>query len=261
MDGIRAGCFQFEVLPGDPKGNLERVESALPAFADEGCRLVVLPEMWSSGFVYPVLNRMAEHSGAIVERLGKLARRYGIVIVGSLPEDEDSIVFNTSYVIDSTGEIAGTYRKIHLFSLHGENRHFGRGKSPLVCSTSIGRLGIMVCYDLRFPELARRLALDGADLLCVSALWPVGRIEHWSLLLRCRAIENQIFVIGCNGCGIEGDMRYGGASAIVSPTGGLLAQADDRKASIEAVLEPGQMSAFRELIPCFADRSPEAYGE
>jgi len=182
------------------------------------------------------------------------------VIVGSLPVDDDGIVFNTSYIIDSSGEVAGEYRKIHLFSLHGENRHFGRGKSSLVCATSIGRLGIMICYDLRFPELARRLALDGAEVLCVSALWPVTRIEHWSLFLRCRAVENQMFVVGCNGCGIEGKMQYGGASAIVSPTGGLLAQAGNRESRIMSELEPGEMTAFRELIPCFSDRFPKAYG-
>lgn len=261
MDGIHAGCLQSEVLPGDVDGNLARAERALPEFADQGCQLLVLPEMWSCGFVYPVLPRMAQRTDAVLEKLGKWARRYGIVLVGSLPEDDEGIVFNTSYVIDSSGEIVGKYRKIHLFSLHGENRHFGRGKSPLVCSTSLGRLGIMICYDLRFPELARRLALSGAEILCVSALWPVARIEHWSLLLRCRALENQMFVIGCNGCGIEDGTRYGGTSAIVSPTGELLAQADEREGRITAELKPGEMTAFREHISCFSDRFPDAYGD
>jgi predicted amidohydrolase len=261
VDGIRAGCFQFEVIPGDTDRNLARVKNALPEFADRGCRLLVLPEMWSCAFAYPLLSRMAKRTDAILQELGEWANRYGIVIVGSLPEDEDSIIFNTSYVIDASGEIVGKYRKIHLFSLHKENHHFGRGRLPLVCDTSVGRLGIMICYDLRFPELARRLALDGAEVLCVSALWPITRIEHWSLLMRCRAIENQLFVVGCNGCGIEGELQYGGASVIVSPTGEVLAPADNREGRITAELNPGDMTAFRKHIPCFSDRFPDAYGD
>jgi predicted amidohydrolase len=125
----------------------------------------------------------------------------------------------------------------------------------------VGLLGIMICYDLRFPELARRLALDGAEILCVSALWPMERIEHWALLLRSRAVENQMFVLGCNGCGTEENLRYGGASAIVSPTGTVLARGGSEEEGIQSFLDPESMVAFRRQIPCFADRRPAAYGE
>jgi predicted amidohydrolase len=96
-------------------------------------------------------------------------------------------------------------RKVHLFSPYNEQGHFAAGTSAEVFSTSIGKVSMMICYDLRFPELARRLALDGAEIICPSALWPAVRIENWSLLLRARANENQLFMIGCNGCGPPGE--------------------------------------------------------
>ncbi len=184
---------------------------------------------------------------------------YRMVFVGSLPETEGDKIYNTSYVIDAGGGVSGKYRKIHLFSLTAEQDYFGRGQDPVVCNTILGRLGIQICYDLRFPELSRRLALDGAEILCFSALWPDTRIDHWSLLLRSRAVENQLFVLGCNGCGVEGNTQFGGASAIISPTGKLLAEAHGSEETIVARLNFAEMRDFRAHIPCFSDRIPGTY--
>lgn len=259
MADMIVGCFQLEVVTGDLDENLSRVRSAISYFGENGCRLLVFPEMWSCGFSYPTLRAMAARTPSIVERLREWGRHYEMVLVGSLPELDGDIVFNTSFVIDATGEIAGQYRKIHLFSLHGEHLHFGRGRSSLVCSTGAGRVGIEICYDLRFPELSRRLALDGAEILCISALWPTARIEHWSLLLRARAIENQLFVIGCNGRGIDGELIYGGASAVVSPTGQVLARADGAGDRLLVRLNRNEVTECRRHITCFSDRLPSAY--
>lgn len=209
MGQVVAGCYQLEVSSGDVESNLVRVGEAVQQMAREGCQLLVLPEMWSCGFAYRHLKDLSARTPAIIESLQEWGCKYRMVLVGSLPEAEGDTIYNTSYVIDNNGQTVGAYRKIHLFSLHKENLHFGRGGHPLVCSTAVGRLGIQICYDLRFPELSRKLVLEGAEILCVSALWPLTRIEHWSLLLRARALENQCFVVGCNGCGYEGQMRYG----------------------------------------------------
>jgi omega-amidase len=254
-----AGCYQFRVHPGQVKKNLRQVEAALPWFADQGCRLLVLPEMWSSGFFYEDLPGMARETPFVLENLQHWCCRHDLVLVGSLPELAGSVVYNTAYVVDASGEIAGSYRKIHLFVLTGEDRYFGRGAQALVCQTQVGQLGIMTCYDLRFPELARRLALDGAEILCLGALWPVARVDHWSLLLRARAVENQIFVLGCNGCGSEGKTIYGGKSALVSPRGVLLAEAEDHESKLLGTLDIDEMAEFRRQIPCFQDRSPGVY--
>lgn len=259
MSSFLAGCCQFEVIPGNVEKNLEKVEKSIRDFAQRGCRLLVLPEMWSCAFDYPSLKAAAGKSPAILESLSDHARQTRMVLVGSLPELDGQTVYNTSYVFDSDGALAGNYRKIHLFSFSHEDRHFGRGDSPLVCKTSVGRIGVMICYDLRFPELARRLALDGAEMLCVSAQWPTPRIEHWSLLLRARALENQLFAMGCNGCGKEGRLQYGGSSAVVSPTGKVLEKAGPGEEHLVGTIDPDETAAFRKLIDCFSDRVPEAY--
>jgi predicted amidohydrolase len=254
-----AGCYQFRVHPGQVKKNLRLVEMALSWFADQGCQLLILPEMWSCGFFYDDLRGMAKETPTVLNDLQNWSRQHGLVLVGSLPELVGDVVYNTAYVVDSDGAIVGSYRKIHLFSVTQEHRHFARGSQPLVCQTQAGQLGVMTCYDLRFPELARRLALDGADLLCYGALWPAVRADHWALLLRARALENQLFVLGCNGCGTEGKTIYGGRSALVSPAGVVLAEADDQESRLLATLDMNEMDEFRRQIPCFQDRSPGTY--
>ncbi|HOI96541.1 MAG TPA: carbon-nitrogen family hydrolase [Syntrophobacter fumaroxidans] len=259
MRELVAACLQLRVVPGNVDANLANAREGIEELASGKCRLVVLPEMWACGFPYSRLQDVASRTPEVVEEMRGWARRHGMVLVGSLPESVDGRVYNTSYVIDANGEIAGSYRKVHLFSLHHEDLHFGRGETSLVCSTEAGELGVMICYDLRFPELGRKLALDGARIMCVSSHWPDIRIDHWSLLLRARAVENQLFVIGCNGCGTEKKMRYGGASAIISPMGKALIEAGTGPESIAAALDMEEVDRFRKLITCFPDRVPAVY--
>ncbi len=261
MQDIIAGCCQFHIERADIDANVKKVERALCELAARNCRLAVLPEMWSCSFPYRVLAAMAERTPQTLETIRRLARREGLAVVGSLPETGEGKIYNTSYIIDSDGEIAGTYRKVHLFTLYREHEHFGRGGPARVFETGSGKIGAMICYDLRFPELARKIALDGAEIICVSALWPLARIEHWSLLLRARAVENQLFVIGTNGCGTEGKITWGGKSAIFSPLGETLAAAGTGEQTVVGVLRGGEIEEFRKLIPCFEDRFPEAYGQ
>jgi len=259
MRKIVAGCYQFQVLPGEIDANLNKIEVALPHFADCNCRLLVLPEMFSCGFDYPFLQQRAAATPEVLETLRGWARRYGIVLVGSLPEAGEGKVYNTSYVIEADGAVAGAYRKVHLFSLHREDIYFRAGEKHFVCDTSIGRLGILICYDLRFPELARTLAIKQAEILCISAQWPTARIDHWSVLLRARAIENQLFVVGCNGCGQAGKLILGGHSAVISAGGQAIAAANGAEARIVGELDFAEMVSLREKIPCLTDRAPASY--
>jgi omega-amidase len=256
---VIAGCYQFRIHAGQVKKNLRSVEAAIPWFAEHHCQLLVLPEMWSCGFAYDQLAAMARETPGVLATLQQWSCAHHLVLVGSLPEAVDKDIYNTSYVIDANGEIAGSYRKIHLFSVTREDEYFRRGAQPLVCDTEVGRIGVLICYDLRFPELARRLALDGADLLCISALWPQARVDQWSLLLRARALENQLFVVGCNGSGKNGSTTYGGQSALVSPQGLPLAEADGHEQRLLATLDLHAMAQFRNQIPCFADRPSGVY--
>ncbi|MDA8415101.1 MAG: carbon-nitrogen family hydrolase [Desulfobacteraceae bacterium] len=255
---INAASMQFNVRQGDVDANREYVRAALRRVAAQGANLVVLPEMWSSGFAYRNLNELAGRTAGIVEELLELSRELKLVIIGSMPEPHGEKVFNTAYVLDN-GRLAGTYRKLHLFSLLGEDRAFDSGDSWLLADTSLGKIGVIICYDLRFPELSRRLALEGAGVICVPAQWPRPRQEHWRTLLRARAIENQLFVVACNACGPIGKLDFFGMSLIIDPKGELLAEAGETGGEISALLDMQLMADWRAQIPCFNDRRPELY--
>jgi predicted amidohydrolase len=255
---ILAAAIQFNVKQGDVDANLAYVREALPRVAAQGANLAVLPEMWSSGFAYKNLNELALRTGGILAELLELSKKLKLVIVGSMPEPNGNKVFNTIYVADN-GTLAGVYRKIHLFSLLGEDRAFSGGDSWLLADTSIGKVGVIICYDLRFPELSRRLAVEGAQVICVPAQWPKPRQEHWRTLLRARAIENQLFVVSCNACGIIGKLDFFGMSMIIDPKGEVLGEMGGNEGEIIAPLDLQSMIDWRAQIPCFNDRRPECY--
>ncbi len=258
MTAIKAAAIQFNVKQGDVDANLAYVREALGRAAGQGANLVVLPEMWSSGFSYRDLNQLALRTEGIAAELLELSARHKLVIVGSMPEPNGDKVFNTIHVADN-GKLAGVYRKIHLFSLLGEDRAFSGGDSWLLANTSLGKVGVIICYNLRFPELSRRLAVEGAQVICVPAQWPKPRQEHWRTLLRARAIENQLFVVACNACGIIGKLDFFGMSMIIDPKGELLGEAGESEGEVFASLDLQAMDDWRRQIPCFNDRRPECY--
>ncbi|MEA3280586.1 MAG: carbon-nitrogen family hydrolase [Thermodesulfobacteriota bacterium] len=256
---LKAGIVQFDVKLGDVESNLETAFQGINFLGAGKADIAVLPEMWSCGFDNQRLTVHAEKTGAIIDRLSQAASKYNMIIAGSMPESFEGNIYNTMYVIDSNGDIAGTYRKIHLFSLTGEDKYFSAGNKAVVCKTSIGPVGLMICYDLRFPELCRSLALSQAILVIVSAQWPIGRTRHWDILLRARAIENQIFVVAANRNGKEGDIEYGGHSQFVTPLGDVLDIAGDKACILNARLNLSEISEFRNKIPCLNERVPGAY--
>jgi predicted amidohydrolase len=258
MSTIKAAAIQFNVKQGDVDVNRAYVQQALKRAAENGANLAVLPEMWSSGFAYRTLNELALRTAGIVAELLELSRELKLVIIGSMPEPNGDKVFNTVYVADN-GRLAGSYRKLHLFSLLGEDKAFSGGDHWLLAETSIGKIGVIICYDLRFPELSRRLALEGASVICVPAQWPKPRQEHWRTLLRARAIENQLFVVACNACGLIGKLDFFGMSMIIDPKGEVLAEAGEEEREISATLDLQSMADWRAQIPCFNDRRPEFY--
>jgi omega-amidase len=258
QNSIKAAAVQFTIALGDIDANLSHVTETLRRLARQGVELAVLPEMWSCGFAYRELNALAQRTPEVVARLCELSRELSLVIVGSLPEAHGEKVFNTAYVVDR-GSVVGSYRKLHLFSLMGEDRSLDAGDSVLVADTSVGRVGVMICYDLRFPELARRLALEGAEIIAVPGEWPKPREEHWRTLLRARAIENQLFVIAANCCGVVGKLDFFGQSLVIGPKGELLAEAGYQSGEPTAVLTAAEMVSWRESITCFQDRRPDCY--
>ena len=182
-----------------------------------------------------------------------------MVIVGSLPERRGIEVYNTAYAIDTDGSVAGKYRKVHLFSPTGEHQHFKPGRKTVVAQTSLAPIGLMICYDLRFPELCRSLTLRGALLVAIPAQWPAQRVAVWDVLLRARALENQIFIVATNRCGADGEILYGGHSRIISPDGEILSRVGKGPATALATVDFAATERVRAHIPCLRERMPEAY--
>lgn len=256
---VIAAALQFNITLGETDRNLSKAEAALRRVAERGAQLAVMPEMWSTGFAYKRLPELAKETPRVLDAVAQLSNDLGLTIVGSLPELVDDQVYNTAFVTDR-GTLAGRYRKLHLFSLMNENQHIAAGTSSIVVDTHVGRLGLSVCYDLRFPELFRKLALEGAQIICLPGEWPTPRQLHWRTLLRARAIENQCFVVAANCCGRQGKLDFFGMSLIIAPRGELLAEADDFATELVAVCDLQELVDYRAQITCFADRRPDVYG-
>jgi predicted amidohydrolase len=256
---IKAAAIQFNLKLGDVDANMESALNGIERAAAAGAQIAVLPEMWSSGYDYRRLAELSDRTPEVLERLCAVSKANDIILVGSLPEKQNDILYNMATVIED-GSIKGSYRKLHMFSTMGEDRFLSPGNSTLVVDTKIGRVGVAICYDLRFPELFRKMALDGAELICIPAEWPKPRQEHWRTLLRARAIENQLFIAAANCCGIQGKLDFFGMSLLISSKGEVLAEAGETDMVLSASFDRKEMQTYREQIRCFADRRPEIYG-
>jgi len=247
----RAVCLQFSVRFGAPEVNLALVRRRLAELAPAAPALVVLPELWGGGFAYDRLEEQAALTPRILAALVEEARRYEICLAGSLPEKatggDESGYYNSLYLATPAG-VGGPYRKQRLFAPMEEERYFRPGPLASPLAAPWGPLAALVCFDLRFPELVAGQVDQGADLLVVSAQWPTARREHWRILLQARAIENQIFVVACNTCGLVGGTDFAGASLIIAPDGAILAEAGPGEESLAAPLDFARLAEARRLF-------------
>lgn len=256
---FKAGIVQIDVKSGDTESNLRVALESIAFLASQNVNIAVLPEMWSCSFDNENLAVHAQQTPMILDQLSEAASHHHLIIAGSMPEISNGDIFNTLYVTDINGSIAGFYRKVHLFSLTGEEKYFRSGDKTVVCDTSIGPLGLMICYDLRFPELCRALALKGAQIVLVSAQWPRVRLSPWDILLQARAVENQLFIVAANRCGYENGVEFGGHSQIISPRGEIVVKAGNETAALYAELDFREIETCRKEIPSLTERVPEAY--
>ena len=244
-----SGFLQFDVKLGDPAANLAAVRAGLARLAPKGPGIIVLPEQWSCGFAYERLQHFALQTVEMLEELQRLAAQYSIYLAGSLPEEVltevGSAIYNTLYIVGPDG-VCGSIRKQNLFAPMVEDRYFTPGDNPQPVATGLGLVAGSVCYDLRFPELTKVQAGKGAGLLVVSAQWPTARREQWRTLAMARAIENQIFVVACNRCGITGKTEFGGHSLIIAPDGTVLAEAGSEPDGAWVEIDPAAMQELRQ---------------
>ncbi|WP_299978834.1 carbon-nitrogen family hydrolase [Desulfobacula sp.] len=257
---FKAGVVQFDVENGQIETNLNTALGYLETLASENVSLAVLPEMFSCSFDNENLKDHARITDKVIERLSLFAKENQMAIAGTLPEKEKARIYNTMVFIDVDGKVKGRYRKLHLFRLTGEHLYYTGGNKIVTIDSSFGRIGLMICYDLRFPELARSLFLKKAQIVVVSAQWPEPRKKHWKTLVKARAIENQMFMICSNRTGIDDQLRFPGMSMIVDPMGIVLADAGSDDGSAFAEIEIELVENTRAEIPCSTDRRHDIYG-
>jgi predicted amidohydrolase len=270
-DRLRVACVQLNAA-SEKADNIERAERLVAQAAATGADIVLLPEKWT-GIGPPELIRAVAESlddGEATLAMRGWAKTHGITLHGgSLVErrEERDKLSNTTVVIDPEGEIAAVYRKIHLFDVqvgghvYRESETEEPGDRLVLTEVEDWKLGLTICYDLRFPELYRLLALEGCEALAVPAAFTLytGK-DHWEPLLRARAIENQCYVLAPNQWGsyADGKAAYG-RSMIIDPWGVVLAQAPDEDGVIAAELDRSRLEDVRRRVPSLANRQPAAY--
>jgi predicted amidohydrolase len=258
---MKVSCIQMNMKFSDPDWNYERAEQLISQAA-EGADVLVLPETWNAGFFpHEQLEKYADENGRQTkERIGSLAKKYSVnIVAGSVVNRKAGKIYNTAYIFDRAGKEIGEYDKTHLFTPMKEDEYFEKGDHLSFFELDGVRCGIIICYDIRFPELIRSYSVKGLDMLFVVSQWPKIRIPHLLALAKARAIENQMFVICCNSCGTAGDTVYGGNSSIHDPWGETLAKAEGREEILTADCDLSVVKGIRESINVFRDRRPELY--
>ena len=248
---------QLEVTEKESKEQrLARVEDLLDSL--KGNDLIILPEMWNVGF-FSFDNYYEESeplNGQTAEIMSKKAKELGAYLLsGSIVEKSGDNYYNTTLFFDPQGKLIGTYRKIHLFGYGSrETELLTPGQEVVVVPTEFGNFGLTTCYDLRFPELYRRLVDKGAEYFLVTSAWPFPRLEHWVVLNQARAIENLAFLFSSNCCGVHHGIRYLGHSMLVDPWGTPLASGGMQETILKTQVDTHLVKQVRADFPPFYDR-------
>lgn len=250
--------LQFDIAWEDREENFRRVRHLLGKSAVAAGDLVVLPEMFATGFSMNV-DRIQEGDTRPGEQfMGDLAKTTGAFVLGGVVRRGlDRRGRNDAVLFAPDGSVTVSYTKIHPFRFAGETTHYGAGSTPVIFEWAGLRAAPFICYDLRFPEIFRHAVLAGAELFIVIANWPAARAAHWRNLLIARAIENQAYLLGVNRCGSDPNVAYSGGSLFVSPQGEVLAEAGDAPEVVTAAPDRQRLLDYRKDFPALTDIRPQ----
>lgn len=253
----------MDVKIGEVAHNMNTVKMKLNEAIQQPSKpdVIILPEMWNAGYALTEIEQLADEQGQQTKALlSSFAKEHHVNIIGgSVAAKQEDGVYNTMFAFDRQGQLIGDYSKLHLFRLMDEDKYLQAGHSLGELTIDDTKAGMMICYDIRFPELARSLALQGAKVLFVPAQWPHPRLHHWKTLLQARAIENQMFVVACNRMGVTGHTEFFGHSMVIDPWGEIIAEAGEEETTLYGEIDLSIVDKVRETIPVFADRRPELY--
>jgi predicted amidohydrolase len=250
----------MDIRTGRHEANLARAREFTAQARGAGVDLLVLPELWFHGYDLERAEKWAAPLGeGGFAHMAALAAEFDLHLAGSTLERHAGGVSNTAALYAPDGALLGSYRKIHLFRLMQEHRYLAPGDHVTLCPTPWGPIGLTICYDLRFPEPLRAMALAGAVLFLVPAQWPVPRLEAWLLLARARAVENELFVAACNRVGRDDQVEFPGRSCIVDPWGHVLVEGDGQERLVISQVDLKEIRKARRYLTVYEDRRPEAY--
>ncbi len=253
---MRVSCVQLEMKDQSPDRNIKELSEILKQIPKSD--LIILPEVWPTGFF--CFDRYQAESesidGPTVSFLRDKTREMGCYFhMGSFIESDTDGWYNTSLLFDREGEIIAKYRKIHLFGYQSQEQQLlTPGNTVVTADTEFGTLGLSTCYDLRFPELFRKMVDKGATIFLVTSAWPMVRLAAWKLFCQTRALENLSFLISCNCSGFNAQNQYAGHSMIVNPQGEILSMANEKGMVLSSEIDPEESNIFRKDFPALNDR-------
>jgi len=254
---MKIAAAQIECIPGDIEANCAQIPSLAEQAKANGCETIVFPEMMDTGYEMSAIQKAASPwPGPPFLAAQKAARKHALHLICGLSEREEERIYNSLAVFDPEGNLVGKYRKTHLLPLDpvNETRYLTPGNSLEIVQIGEMKWGLLICYDLRFPEMSRQLIMQGAEVLVVCAAWPFPRESHWQTLTEARAIENQCYVIAANRIGTDGPLTFCGSSRIINPDGTIEASASqDQKELLIAQIHRKNVSSFRASMPFLED--------
>lgn len=257
---LHVALAQMDIQLGNPAANMAMVHQLLPDAVARGADLLVLPELWSTGYDLERAGDLADAPGeGVYAHLAALAREHQIALAGSTLTRHTGRPTNRATVYGPDGHLLASYDKLHLFGLMDEDRYLAPGAGLTCFSAPWGMSALAICYDLRFPELFRAYAVQGAGVMIVPAEWPHPRLEHWRTLVQARAIENQCFVIAVNRVGRDAANSYCGHSLVVDPWGQVLVEAGETAELLTATLDLSLVTTVRSRMSVLRDRRPDIY--
>lgn len=261
---MKYSIYQMDIIAGNPDANRLKVSQWLEAeMLENKPDIVVLPEMWTTAYTLTALNKVSDTNGAKTKSfLKELALNFHVNIIGgSVANQKGDSFYNSSFVYSRNGELVYEYDKVHLVPMLNEHLYLAGGeKVPEVFELEGIKMGLIICYDLRFPEIIRSLALDGAEVLHIVAEWPAARTGHWKVLQTARAIENQMYVVSANRVGEYAGVSFAGASMAIDPWGDVLLEASDEdEETLSISLDFEKVKSVRAEVPIFTSRVPHLY--
>lgn len=262
---MKVAIYQMQVVTGEKEINLNKVSSwAERVMTEHAPDVLVFPELWKTSYAYDILPNIADKGNTEETEIffADLAKKFSVNIIGgSVACKQDSGISNTALAFNRNGECVYLYDKIHLASSMDENLNFIEGKqAPHTFMLDGVDVGYLICYDLRFPEISRPLAVEGTKVLFYVAAWPLKRIDHWIALLKARAIESQAFVVGCNRIGENDGFVLGGHCCVFDPCGNTLVMCGEQgEETAVADLDLNLADEMRDTVAVFTDRRPQMY--